>query len=123
MQMSKIIIDENKAKRVAYYVAFTFLLGFNSMRDLTHNKDKKMWIGLYAEVYKEFSKNPSLAVLIIASLCLLAFSPRVIRASFPDEECWRQKQSTVSSPLDDRLEIWAIGTTLTATRITPVTPH
>lgn len=53
--MAKITIDDNKAKRVAYYVASTFLLDCHSMRSLTESEDKKMWMGLYVDVWKEFS--------------------------------------------------------------------
>ena len=54
--MAKITIDDNKAKRVAYYVACTFLLGCYAMRNLANGKDKEMWMGLYVEVWKELSK-------------------------------------------------------------------
>ena len=53
--MSKITIDENKAKRVAYYVASAFLLDCRSMRSLTDSEHKEMWMGLYVDVWKEFS--------------------------------------------------------------------
>ncbi len=73
--MSKITIDENTAKRVAYYVAFTFLLDCRSMRNLTHSEDKKMWMGLYVDVWKEFSgklddafnRKSNIEILLISS--------------------------------------------------------
>jgi hypothetical protein len=54
--MAKITIDDNNAKRVAYYVASTFLLDCRSMRSLIHSEDKQMWMGLYVDVWKEFSR-------------------------------------------------------------------
>ena len=73
--MSKITIDENTAKRVAYYVASTFLLDCRSMRSLTHSKDKEMWMGLYVDVWKEFSskldnafaRKGNIEILLLAS--------------------------------------------------------
>ena len=73
--MSKITIDENKAKRVAYYVASTFLSGCYSMSNLAHSKDKEMWMGLYVDVWKEFSskldnafnRKSNIEILLISS--------------------------------------------------------
>jgi hypothetical protein len=73
--MAKITIDDNKAKRVAYCVASTFLLDCRSMRSLTHSKDKEMWMGLYVDVWKEFSsklddafnRKSNIEILLLAS--------------------------------------------------------
>ena len=54
--MPKITIDENKAKRVAYYVASAFLFGSYAMASLGRSEGKEMWMGLYVEVWKDFSR-------------------------------------------------------------------
>ena len=73
--MAKITIDDNKAKRVAYYVASAFLLDCRSMRSLTDSEHKQMWMGLYVDVWKEFSskldnafnRKSNIDILLIAS--------------------------------------------------------